>query len=510
MDLFKRIIVNISAGWTARVINIVITFISLPIILSFLGMHDYGLWVTIGQGVGFFGLLDFGIANSVCRFISRSDALEDSSEKNGIYSTAFLFFCSVSVTIILVTLVLYSHIPDIFRLDSSHETVAEVLFVVMGANLGLLFPLRVGRGLLQATNDYHLIDFVVIFFRCLHFAAILVCYALNMLNLYSICLVSAFCNALVEIILFYQAKKRNADLMVRFKHINRQRIVRLFSFGSSSLVQTFAAMLYTKGQTIAISLILGVESVPLFSIPVSLLSKIGPFIGKTGSIFMPIASSLDAQGKSDKIVRLSVYGLRYSLMIGFFVGVYIVFFGNDLLVLWLKNSTMKPGELKMMHTALMIMVFPLVISRANKGNQTILRATGNHWKVSNSLIVFTLVGLLISVGLMRYTAMGVLGAAIGWSIKGLIPEFLLFTIFMLQKYRIPPGSYLLDAYGFPFIGATLIALVTTYCKPLFIKGDITHLLLESFLYFTFSFLIFCLIIDKDHWRRIMRLLKRDR
>lgn len=505
MNIFKRSIINISTGWATKIINIIVTFVSIPIILSSLGMYDYGLWVVIGQGVGFYALLDFGISNSVCRFISRSDALDELDEKIGIYSTSMLFFSIGSLIIIILTLLLTPYVPKLLNLELSHYKVAKILFIILGINIALLFPLRVGRGLLQSKHRYHIIDIVGISSRIIHFLIVLVCYANGVLSLYVLCVATALSNAITEIILFFIAIKINSEIRFSLKSINRKRMSKLFSFGSSSLVQTLSAMLYTKGQTIAVSLILGVNAVPLFSIPISLLKKIGPFIGKTGSIFMPIASNFDAKGDTEKIVKLSTYGLRYSLMIGLFIGIYIVFFGKGILQFWLQNSEMTPNDINIMYTALMIMILPLVFARSNKGNQTILRATGNHWFVSNSLMLFTLIGLVLSIFLMKYTEIGVWGAAIGWSVKGIVPEFLLFTLFIVYKYDIPKISYLIKTYLMPIIAAILIIIINAYFIPIIINGNILNFILGSIFYFLSSGFILSFCIAKKHKAKLFKM-----
>ncbi len=58
-------------GALTRVSSIVIGLITLPIIMSQLGKTEYGLWVLIGQSVGFVALSEMGISQAVSRSIAR-------------------------------------------------------------------------------------------------------------------------------------------------------------------------------------------------------------------------------------------------------------------------------------------------------------------------------------------------------------------------------------------------------------------------------------------------------
>ena len=58
-------------GALTRVSSIVIGLFTLPIIMSQLGKTEYGLWVLIGQSVGFVALSEMGISQAVSRSIAR-------------------------------------------------------------------------------------------------------------------------------------------------------------------------------------------------------------------------------------------------------------------------------------------------------------------------------------------------------------------------------------------------------------------------------------------------------
>ena len=64
-----------SSGVIARVLSSVVTLISLPLAVRYLGAERFGVWATITSTVVFLNLLDFGVASTLTNHIARSFAL---------------------------------------------------------------------------------------------------------------------------------------------------------------------------------------------------------------------------------------------------------------------------------------------------------------------------------------------------------------------------------------------------------------------------------------------------
>ena len=72
-----RIAVAASSGALARVLSSLLTLVSLPLAVRYLGPERFGVWATIASTVVFLNLLDLGIASTLTNHIAHSYALED-------------------------------------------------------------------------------------------------------------------------------------------------------------------------------------------------------------------------------------------------------------------------------------------------------------------------------------------------------------------------------------------------------------------------------------------------
>ncbi|WP_320045036.1 hypothetical protein [uncultured Desulfobacter sp.] len=508
MNFVKRTLTNVTSIWLNKVVTILTSIVLVPILLSALGKYDYGLWVTLGQGISMLALLDMGVANSVCRFVARAEALHDEVDKSGIYSTSLLIFFLVFVLIIAIVVVLVYFIPNLLNIQEDRCQVTRVLFLGLGFRVAITFPLRVGRGLLQAKYRYDYIEFVNLVFTILKFALLLICYNYWHINLYILCAVDIFFNLWIEWRLFRKGYKLNPELRFSMKLINRSRCQRLFSLGFSSVMQTMAGMFSSRGFLLAIGIISGMAAVPIFAIPNTLLTRLGSMFGRLGGSFMPIASMADAKGESAKIIQLSIYGFKYSLLIGLAVGGYLVVYGRDLIFLWLPAATVSSADNERIFLALLIMLFPLILSRASMCNRTILRATGHHWMVSNTLTVFGAIGLGAGVLLMQCSTLGVLGAAIGWSISPCILEGIIFPLIVSKKYNVSFFQYIKRVICVPLILFLIIATVNwCFYQWLQYGNDVICFILGTFVYGLIAVAgILFFGVEKEHSRKIRQAL----
>lgn len=468
-------------------------------ILLRLGTYEYGLWVTLGQSIGFFMLLDLGIANSVCRYISGLDSPDSIGEKIGIYSTAVFVFMGSSCLIAILTLVIMPFVPTILNLKIQYHITAKILFSVLGLHTSVVLPLRVARGLIQAKNKYYLIDLISVISSFTRSILIFTSFFINKLDLYALCFLNVSCSIGSEIALYFMARKLHPGLKFKLSYVTAERFKRIFSFGASSLLQTLSGLIYSKGQTLIVGISLGMEAASIFHIPASLLMRIGPFIGRAGATFLPIVRNYVGNQKSENIILLSLYGLRYSLIIGWSIAFYCLIFGNQLITFWLNTSTLKENELKAIYSVLMIMIFPIVIARANKGNQTILRGIGKHWMVSNFQFISAVLGLGASAILIQWFDLYIYGAAIGWSLTVLLPQITIFQVAIIKTTQYRFIEYFLKTYV-PSLISILPAVISVLTYQYFYQ-------VETFISITIGTVIYCLIaavgiffwgLDKNH------------
>ena len=68
------------SGGAARALSSLLTLVSLPLAVRYLGAERYGVWATVVSVAVWVNLLDLGIANSLTNLISQAYARQDRTE----------------------------------------------------------------------------------------------------------------------------------------------------------------------------------------------------------------------------------------------------------------------------------------------------------------------------------------------------------------------------------------------------------------------------------------------
>lgn len=499
MNLKLTILKNLVSEWVSKVITIASALIITPVLISYFGKYHYGLWETIGQGAGFLMLFDFGIANSIAIFIAKNSATGNLYENKKVYSTALAVFFFTAIFTLLITLAVLPYIPEIFKIPENYQQLSQLLFGILSLNIIIAFPLRVGRGLLQAKDRYDIISLIQLIFNVLYLILVLLFFYRGIGDLILLAVITLSINILSEIILFIIALKYHEYLKFKLIYVTKKNFNELFSLGAGSLVQSLSAMLYTKGIILSVSIMLGLAVAPLFSIPSSILNKIGPFINRLGSTFMPIASRMKAKDENTKLRELNIYGVRYGLAISIPISVFLLFYGKRLLEIWLGGTELNDFDSTNMASALSIMIIPFALGTPQIASRTIFRATEKHWFVANLMFISVSAGLITSIVLIKFTNLGILGAAIGWTFRYVIVDILVMPFAVCRYLQINIKYYFSQVYLTPLITAAVL-VVFSFIYNRFIGFDnINNFVILIIFYGILSFLlIIFLILNSEH------------
>ena len=77
----------------------IIGLILTPFIIRSLGSAEYGLYTMIGAYIGYMSVLDFGLNNTVIRFIAKYNAEKDKKGEENFLAHSFIMYICISICI---------------------------------------------------------------------------------------------------------------------------------------------------------------------------------------------------------------------------------------------------------------------------------------------------------------------------------------------------------------------------------------------------------------------------
>ncbi|MCL6751576.1 teichoic acid transporter [Nostoc sp. CCCryo 231-06] len=102
-------------------LNTVVTLgaglISIPLTAKYLGQESFGVWLILSTFLGWVGIADLGLANSLTNGLSTAHTKNDHIEAQKLVSTAFFTIFSISILILVLLIFIYFNISWIEALN---------------------------------------------------------------------------------------------------------------------------------------------------------------------------------------------------------------------------------------------------------------------------------------------------------------------------------------------------------------------------------------------------------
>ena len=291
-ERYRRAALTGAASIIQRGLTVVISLVSVPLTIHYLGPEQYGVWLTISSILVWLALTDFGLAGSaLINVVSDAHGRNDKLTAQQYVSSAFWALTVIASVLGLITFVCFRYIswPGVFHTTSipAHE-------LAMSAALTLIFfivslPLSIQYSVYSAYQDGALSNVCGII--------------MNVSSLIALILVTRSSGGLTDLILAVSGTrlvigfgntlyifKRYPWLFPAPSAVRWHCIRKLFSLGGNYLVTQLGAFGIGQSQPFIITQILGPAAVVPFVVSYRLITlpmevaylSIAPFVPAFG------------------------------------------------------------------------------------------------------------------------------------------------------------------------------------------------------------------------------------
>src|ERR1700684_1941493 len=106
-----RMVQGIFSGLAGRGVATIVSFISVPLTVRYLGPERYGAWVTISTLIAWMALADFGLSNSLTNVVSDGYAKSRQDLAQSYVSAAFWSLAGIAALLALIFFCIWPHVP---------------------------------------------------------------------------------------------------------------------------------------------------------------------------------------------------------------------------------------------------------------------------------------------------------------------------------------------------------------------------------------------------------------
>ena len=415
-----------------NLVGIVLT----PFMIRTLGDSEYGLYTLIGSLVGYISVLDFGLNNTIVRFVSKYSAEEDRKGEENFLAVTMIIYAAISVLIALVGIVLYFNLDNVFdkALTDNEMYKARIMFIILIFNLAITLPGGAFAAICSGYEQFvwpralNIVKYVV---RSIMVVALLLMGG----DAIGLVLLDTAMNIMVIALNGYFVLRR---IRVRFKlhHFDFTMVKTIFSYSVWIFVFAMVGQFQWKAGQVILGSVSGTMAVAIYGVGIMLGTYYGAFSTAISGVFLPRATKMTVKNASGEeltsmMVRIGRISFLVLLMI---LGGYFLF-GKQFIHLWVGETYRESWAISMIIMA--AYTLPLVQAFAN----SILEARSKF--AFKAVVYIMLIVLGTGVGTFLIADYGVVGLTIG-ATGGWILSQLIMNVYYQRAIGLNIPRFLLE------------------------------------------------------------------
>ncbi len=472
VNLVKNTFFNIAG----RLIPLIITFVTIPPLIQQLGKDSFAILSLALVIIVFLSMFDLGLGKTLTKFIAEALSNNNSNDMPKYIWNSFWVQLSLGL---MGSLFFAGFIPyivnNILKIPSELVVQTELSFYILAISFPFVLLSGLFRGVLAGAEHFYIINLIQIpSTSAMNLLMLLGVYiGLNLPDIFII-----LTSSLIITCGFYVYFSFKLLPVIHQKvYPSASTLKCLFKFGSWLTISSIISPLLIYSERLMIGAILTMTALTYYTVPHEIIMRIWilPF-GLMGVLF-PAFSRMNASGNSQSIINVFGGSIKFLMLIVGPVVLVLFVFSNDILELWIN-----PDFASHSNVVFRILLIGVLFSTLAQLPYTFFQSIGSP--NITCFIQLSLVPVTLIMSYLFIIELGVVGAAISWSLTRLLAMIIGFTVF-LRFERLDISFFSKNRL---FYTAGLLLAFTITVLPLLLENDI--ILLYKILYTTFSLLIF--------------------
>jgi O-antigen/teichoic acid export membrane protein len=404
----KRLAFNVMMNWVAMAVGMVVPFFLTPFVIRQLGITAYGIWVLAVSTVSYLNVLDMGLRSAVIRFVSKADAEGKPEDATKAIGAALWVRVLISSGVAALSVVLALAFPHLFKIPPDMQRAAQI--TVLMCALGVAFTLISGvfGAVLAAVHRFDVLSSisavqtlaratgVILILRSGHGLVALAYWEVAIIILGGLATTG-------------MALKLFPPCRIRVLRPDMGILKIIWSYSLTTFIIIIAVQVILNTDNLTVGALLSVGMVAFYSIGGSLMTYSWQVVFAISATFTPLASNLEAEGKSEELQRLLLRGTQATLGVALPISLALALRGKTFIGLW-----MGPQYREISGTVLQILLIGQFFGVADGTAGTIMTAIDKHKPVAKWTVIEAVLNFGLSVILAK--TIGIYGVAWGTSI----------------------------------------------------------------------------------------------
>jgi O-antigen/teichoic acid export membrane protein len=417
-----------AADIIGQIVTQLLTFVAIPIYLTYLNDTSYGYWLTIGSIIMWISLSDFGIGMALGRLLIKvqstatGDRLE--ADRNSLINTSIVIFIGCALVFFLSGLVLYPFCLKWFKISQATQHTFTITYFICIVAGSLSLPSSVFGGILESNQKLALNRNLNTFGTVLNvlLSIVLIYFFKNITALSYALLISVLVRTAVS---WYYANG-TTKIKLNFFDYNKGYAKQLLSSGGYFQIARIANTVATNSDNLFISSFLNANIVPMYSFTTKMAQVFGITLASKipNVLFAGMAEIIDL----NQIERLQIVFqllLKILLRLAVLTCAFAFFFNENFVTLWVGKHNYA-GQ--WVNIVVCYWIFYEFIAR---GTATLVFAFGDFKGYAYVSVLEIIGNVVLSIILIQ--KMGLLGVALATAISRTLTSGMYLFIYFKKK-----------------------------------------------------------------------------
>lgn len=331
----KNIRKNIVFSSIGYVLPMLAALVTIPVMVGKLGVDLYGLYTICISLIGFMALVDFGVGQTVIKYVAEYEATGQQARVQPLLGVALLIYLLIGIASVAC---LYGFAPLLAGLLYDGADKQRLAQDVLRITALPLFLSYLNQFFLNVCKAYHRFDLPAVIHNAGNLGGIVLATVLLLLG-YSLreVLWGYVLIQLAAIVAGYRAGMQVLPAGIRLvPQFERQVLDSILSFSVYTFIGNFIGSLTSRVDKLVIGLLVGTEAVTYYQIPFTIAQMANGIVHTLSQIVFPRFSEMsglqDGYGLLQLYKRVNLMVLLMSLLIA----VMLISVGGDFLALWIS------------------------------------------------------------------------------------------------------------------------------------------------------------------------------
>jgi O-antigen/teichoic acid export membrane protein len=261
------------------------------------------------------------------------------------------------------------------------------------------------------------------------------------------------------------------ELRMLFELPDRAILHAFWAYSSWVFIINICQQFIYYSDNLVVGAFVSVSAVTFYAIGGTLIEYLRALVTALTVTFTPLASSFEAEGRTEHLRKLLIQGTRAALLIGLPVALALMFRGKTFIGLWMGE---RYADMSSRVLQILLLCQLTIVGNATAGG--IAYGVGKHNRLAYFVAAEGIANLTLSVVLVRY--IGLLGAAWGTTIPSLVAGLFLLPPYCCRIVGITVREFFWQGWGRLMLAATPYGLACFLADHYWHPGNLATFFLQ--------------------------------